>query len=502
MNRLRLVTGALVLAALGVAVSPAKAGLFTVPTAPTPTPTPGGVLVPPLYGKLKHLIFIVQENRSFDNYFGTYPGADGIPTNPPCQVDPWYPSACDTPYPSHIASNQGGPYMNPDQVVDIDGGKMDGFVESRENELGPSCAPQNSRRPIDPNKVVGQYVDEGIKIDKKCIIDVMGYHDGKDLPNYWSYAGNYVLFDHFYESVTSWSLPSHLAMFSGWAAKCTQINPPNVNSCSSTFGGDFWNPQKSSDAIPYLWTDITYLLYQHGITWLAYLDGGLGGPIGPPANAVQGIWIPLGGFETVNDDGQYLNAVGATTTQFYSDAANGNLPQVTWLIPNYTDSEHPQASIKTGQTYVTGLVNAIMSSPEWSSSAIFIIWDDIGGFYDHEPPPFSIDANGPGLRVGALLISPYAKTGYIDHQIFTTDSFLTMIEDTFLKNERMSQAGRPDPRPDYRDASTEYGSFTQDFNFNQAPRPPMLLSTHPMTMLIDNDDARSKPAVRGVRRVH
>ena len=71
-------------------------------------------------------------------------------------------------------------------------------------------------------------------------------------------------------------------MFSGWAAKCTQINPPNVNSCSSTFGGDFWNPQKSSDAIPYLWTDITYLLYQHGITWLAYLDGGLGGPIGPP----------------------------------------------------------------------------------------------------------------------------------------------------------------------------------------------------------------------------
>ncbi len=493
MNRLRLSIAALVAVALGVAVAPAKAGLFTQ------LPSMSGHARSNGYPTIQHLIFIVQENRSFDEFFGTYPGADGLPSSPPCQVDPWYPSNCDTPYPNHKASNQGGPYMNPDQVVDIDGGKMDGFVESRENELGPSCAPPKDGRRVDPNRIVGSYEDEGITQAKRCIIDVMGYHTEKDLPNYWTYAKDYVLFDHFYESAESWSLPAHLALFSGWSAKCTQYNPPNINTCSSSLGGDFWNP-KGSNAIPYLWTDITYLLYQNGVTWSAYLDGGLGGPIGPPATAVQGIWIPLGGFETVNDDGQYANAVGSTVNDFVSQAQAGTLPQVSWVLPDYKDSDHPQASVKLGQAYVTKLVNAVESGPDWDTTAIFVIWDDMGGFYDHEPPPFTIDANGPGLRISALLISPYAKTGYIDHQIFTTDSFLILIEDTFLGGERMDQAGRPDPRPDYRDSSTLYGSFSNDFNYNQAPKAPLILSTHPMTTLIDNDEDGAPPPPGPLRR--
>jgi phospholipase C len=499
MNRLRLMIGALVAVALGVAVAPAKAGLFTVPAL---GPQPG---IQTLHKKksnpfsqLKHLIFIVQENRSFDEYFGTYPGADGIPTNPPCQVDPWYPNACDTPYPNHKASNQGGPYTNPYQVQDIDGGKMDGFVESREQELGPKCAPTNGRAP-DPNKIVGYYRDEeGITRAKKCIIDVMGYHTQKDIPNYWSYAQNYVLYDHFYESAESWSLPAHLALFSGWSAKC-QYNPPELSTCTSNLNGDFWNPN-GENSEPYLWTDITYLLYENNITWAAYLDGGgLGEPIGGPGNLVQGIWIPLGGFQTVNQDGQYANAIDNPTSEFITQAGNGTLPQVSWLLPDYDDSDHPQASVKKGQTYVTNLVNAVMNGPDWDSSAIFIVWDDMGGFYDHEPPPFNIDFDGPGLRVGAIMISPYAIAGTIDHQTFTTDSFLTLIEDTFVGGTSICNSGRPDPRPDCRDQYSGYGTFANDFNFKQQPRPPMLLSTHPMTTLVD-DDEDAAPAIRGVRR--
>jgi phospholipase C len=449
--------------------------------APTASPTPAPTLAPA--GSLKHLVFIVQENRSFDEYFGTYPGANGIPTSPPCQIDPWHPSACDTPYPNHVDSNQGGPYTYQYQVQQVDGGKMDGFVAAKEAELGEGCAPGNDGRQARSGRTLVD-PEVGRRVSPGCSIDVMGYHDGTDLPNYWAYARNYVLQDNFFESIQSWSLPAHLALFSGWAAVCSQIHTPNVNSCSSTTNGEQWE-QTGQYEIPYLWTDITYLLYQKNIAWKAYLDGGLGSPIGAPFDKVQGIWIPLGGFETVNQDGQYLNAVGNTTTQFYSDAANGTLPQVSWVLPNYYDSEHPQATISDGQAYVTGLINAVASGPsaQWNSTAIFLVWDDMGGFYDHQPPGFNFDALGLGMRVPALIISPLAKRGYIDHQLCSTDCYLKLIEDVFLGSERMSQAGRPDPRPDYRDQESAYGSLLNDFNIAAPPRKPLILRPHPMTLL-------------------
>ena len=132
---------------------------------------------------------------------------------------------------------------------------------------------------------------------------------------------------------------------------------------------------------------------------------------------------------------------------------------------------------------MTGLINAIMQGPDWSSSAIFVTWDDADGFYDHEPPPFQFDKIGLGIRVPAFMVSPYAIPGYIDHQVCSTDCYLKLIEDTFLNGERMDQSGRPDPRPDYRDSQPAYGSLLNDFNFNQAPRRPLILSTHPMSLL-------------------
>jgi phospholipase C len=143
-------------------------------------------------------------------------------------------------------------------------------------------------------------------------------------------------------------------------------------------------------------------------------------------------------------------------------------------------SDHPPALITRGQAYVTGVVNAIMRSPDWRSTAIFLAWDDWGGFYDHVRPP-SVDAQGYGLRVPALVISPYARRGYVDHQVLSFDAYLKFIEDDFLGGRRLDPRtdGRPDPRPDVRENARVLGDLRNDFDFAQRPRPPFLLRLHP-----------------------
>jgi phospholipase C len=149
------------------------------------------------------------------------------------------------------------------------------------------------------------------------------------------------------------------------------------------------------------------------------------------------------------------------------------------------DSEHPAAAISTGVAYVTDLINRIMRGPDWPSTAIFLAWDDWGGFYDHVPPPH-VDQSGYGLRVPALVISPYARKGYIDHQTLSFDAYLKFIEDDFMGGQRLDPrtSGRPDPRPDVREDARVLGDLINDFDFAQKPRPPLLLPTHPKTDLL------------------
>src|SRR5581483_12518449 len=128
-----------------------------------------------------------------------------------------------------------------------------------------------------------------------------------------------------------------------------------------------------------------------------------------------------------------------------------------------------------GQAYVTGLINSIMRSSAWDSTAIFLSWDDWGGFYDHVVPP-TIDGQGYGIRVPGLVISPYAKSGYIDRQILSSDAYLKFIEDDFLNGQRLDPKtdGRPDPRPDVREDARILGNLVHDFDFSQKPRKPLL----------------------------
>jgi phospholipase C len=186
------------------------------------------------------------------------------------------------------------------------------------------------------------------------------------------------------------------------------------------------------------------------------------------------VWNPLPDFTTVRRDGQLANV--APVSRFVQQAQTGRLPAVSWIVPDFNHSEHPGALIGKGQAWVTHLVNSVMRGPDWDSTAIFIAWDDWGGFYDHVVPP-RVDRNGYGLRVPALVISPYAKRGYIDHQTLSFDAYVKFIEDDFLSGQRIDPQtdGRPDPRPDVRERQPILGNLARDFDFDQAPREPLLL---------------------------
>jgi phospholipase C len=416
--------------------------------------------------KIRHVVVIMQENRSFDHYFGTYPGADGIPSGV-CVPDP-HNGGCVKPFHDPNDKNFGGPHGATNSVADINGGKMDGFVGQAEK--GQGCATNN------PNCSPCQQGQT-----TQCV-DVMGYHDAREIPNYWAYARHYVLQDHMYEPNASWSLPEHLFQVSEWSAFCT--NPMDPFSCTNALQ----NPNPSNGLPHYAWTDMTYMLHKSGVSWGYYVFKGTepdcesdsAVTCAPVAQGPKtpGIWNPLPSFETVIQDGQLGNV--QTLDNFYTSAKNGTLPAVSWIDPNGKVSEHPTALVSTGQTYVTGLINAIMHGPDWNSTAIFLTWDDWGGFYDHVVPP-SVDQNGYGIRVPGIVISPYARKGYIDHQTLSHDAFNKFIEDDFLGGARLNPNtdGRPDPRPSVRESNPLLGSLLADFNFNQTPRPPEILPVHP-----------------------
>ncbi|HMC42168.1 MAG TPA: alkaline phosphatase family protein, partial [Acidimicrobiales bacterium] len=238
----------------------------------------------------------------------------------------------------------------------------------------------------------------------------------------------------------------------------------------------------------YAWTDLTYLLHKAGVSWGYYVvngtepdcenDSAVTCTQKPQSSRTLGIWNPLPYFDTVKTDGQLGNI---QPVQNFVDAAKaGTLPAVSWVVPSGPVSEHPPGLVSAGQAHVTSLVNAVMSGPDWASTAIFLSWDDWGGFYDHVAPP-AVDQNGYGLRVPGIVISPYARKDLIDHQTLSFDAYVKFIEDDFLGGARIDPRtdGRPDPRPDVREVAPQLGNLLADFDFSQAPRPPLLLPTHP-----------------------
>jgi phospholipase C len=427
--------------------------------------------------KIRHVVIIMQENRSFDSYFGTFPGADGIPRNAGGQFTVCLPDLrgrCHKPFHDPRLRSGEGPHNITAQNIDIDHGRMDGFLRN---------AAKRQRACVRAHHQAAGFACAGNGPGSPS--SVLGYADSREIPNYWNYARNFVLQDHMFEPTDSWSRPSHLYLVSEWSARCRGGRPLSCHN-NNTLGLHYTRAGgvKIED---FAWTDLTYLLHRYHVPWAYYVSNGTqpdcftytrACPRRALTAGTPSTWNPIPAFDTVRADGQVHN--DQTISHLYAAAQAGTLPAVSWVIPSHPISEHGPNSIRVGEAYVTRVINAIMRSPDWWSTAIFLTWDDFGGRYDHVRPP-QVDQNGYGLRVPGLLISPYARRGFIDHQTLSFDAFNKFIEDDFLSGQRLDPKtdGRPDTRPNVRENQPILGDLTKEFDFEQPPRPPAPLPPYP-----------------------
>src|SRR5579885_1228301 len=305
--------------------------------------------IPASIHKIQHVVIIMQENRSFDNYFGTYPGADGIPMKngvpTVCNPNP-RDNTCIKPFHSRNDVELGGPHGAGDTLPSVNGGKMDGFAKRL-------TTPGWYQSIWPPPPVCGD------PFNPRCTgggpPDVMGYHTRADLPNYCSYADHFVLNDRMFAPAATYSLPVHLYMVSAWSAV---FSKPNVaSSCRGSVADPGKGPGvilpgaagKTATAPNYAWTDLTYLLNAHGVSWKYYVALGTGPYCtNSPANgatckmtmqsSTRGtpqLWNVLPFFTTVQQDHQQSNI--QTLDHFYADARAGTLPAVSWIAPSGVD---------------------------------------------------------------------------------------------------------------------------------------------------------------------
>lgn len=368
---------------------------------------------------VQHIVFIVKENHTFDNYFGTFPGADGatsgkihtgkvialghMPDPPPHDIEHgWY------------AAHTG-----------MDGGKMDGF------DL------------ISGGNVNGDYLSY-----------TQLYQS--DIPNYWAYAGSFVLADRMFSSIATASFPNHLYSVAADSAGAIQ-NPYSTN----------WGCDAESTATVEVMDTNGKLSYEFPCFDIQTLADSLGAAniswkYYAPSSGQGGYnWNALDAIRHIRETSLW-NAHVAPYTQFVSDAVGGNLPAVSWLVTIPDDSEHPVHSSCGGENWTVQQVNAVMQGPLWKSTVIFVTWDDFGGFYDHVPPS-TLDVYGLGPRVPLLMISPFAKGGFISHTQYEFASFLRFVELRFGLQSLTA-----------RDANAS--DMTDSFNFLQAPLPPLILN--------------------------
>jgi phospholipase C len=360
---------------------------------------------------IKHFIVLMQENHSFDNYFGTYPGADGLPENLCIPYNP-HDGSTECVEPFRIGDNE-VEMDDPDHSLDtanlqFNNGKMDGFVYALEQRN------QDGRL-------------------------AMGYYDSKDLPFHWNIADNYVLFDRFFSSAKGGSFINHLY----WVAAIPDAaNNRPMNEYLAQKATIFDRLQESGVSWKFYIQN-----YEPGLTYRTVNDY-------PPNRASQVTWVPLLTFDRFIDDPELSKHLVNLDT-YYEDLTNGTLPEVAFMVPS-GPSEHPPSSVRSGQRFIKTLIQALMQSKYWSSSAFTWSYDDWGGWYDHVPPP-AVDEYGYGFRVPTLLVSAYAKKGFIDSTELDYTSFLKFIEYNW-NLEPLAE----------RDANAN--NLLEAFDFSQAPR--------------------------------
>ena len=387
---------------------------------------------------IKHVVVIMQENRTFDHYFGTYPGANGLPPGTKVPVDPCglvEVSVCNTSFvePYHLETRRtpDPPHDERTTRLTYNSGNMDGIL----------------------------YAHSLKRFDGTI---AMGYYDHRDIPYYWNLAEYFVLADNFFSSVAGGSFQNHLYLYAG-----TDDRPQ---------GGEYGSAPPEGMDIPIIFD----LLEEEGISWKNYVQSydpninytsevdrlGLG-----PKSA-QLIWTPpLGIPRYVHDPA--LNSKIQDLSEYFVDIQSDEFPSVVYISPA-GQSEHAPGDIATGQLFVVTLIAALMTSQYWWDTVFILTYDDWGGWYDHVFPP-QIDEDGYGPRVPTLIISPYAKEGYIDSTTYDFTSILAFIETVF---------DLPPLVPGGRDATAN--NLMQAFDFTAPPRTPVIpRGEYPMKTLAE-----------------
>lgn len=380
---------------------------------------------------IQHLVVLLQENHTFDNYFGTYPGADGLPANTSMPIDPKNPSAGSI-QPWHIGNGTITDLSHSSTTFkgQYDNGKMDGFVSY-----------------LDSINQTGQLS--------------MGYYDCSDIPYYCNLAGNFVLFDHLFSSAADGSSANHMY----WVAAISPV--PGRGQQLNTILAN----------VPTIFDR----LQAAGVSWKFYVENydptvTYRNQVAAGNRGSQVIWVPLLNIDRFIDDPKLASHI-VDLSQYYTDLKNGTLPAVSYIVPS-GQSEHPPQKPITGERTVKTLIQELMRSSSWDSSAFMLMYDDWGGWYDHVAPP-QVDNFGYGLRVPGLLVSPYARKGYIDHTQLDFTSVLKFIEVNWNV-------------PPLESRDTAASNFLEAFDFSQAPRAAIFLpSSRAVTLAVKKDPSHT-----------
>jgi phospholipase C len=381
---------------------------------------------------IQHIVVIVQENRSFDNLFATFPGADGT-TQGTLHNGKIIPLKKHALVALDINHNYGT------YLTDYDGGKMDGFDLSH----------------IDGNNPAGKYPYQ--------------YVDPTQIQPYWTLAQQYVLADHMFQTQGSGSFTAHQDLIAGGTAINSTESliddpslpnwgcnaPPSTATSLITTAGQFLLDQGPYPCLTYRTGTMRDLLNARGVSWKYYA---------PPykTRTIGVMWNAFAAIDAVRNGPDWAAHISTPQTNILTDVTSGNLPAVSWVIPDSKDSDHPWSAkgVDNGPSWVAQVVNAIGTSNYWNSTAIVILWDDWGGFYDHVPPPFLDNAGGLGFRVPAIVVSPYVAAGTVAHTQYEFGSVLKFIEGTF----GLGSLGTTDVR------ATSLGNL---INLSQPPIPFM-----------------------------
>ena len=375
-------------------------------------------------GPIRHVIVVVQSHHSFDNYFALYRGVAPLP-NGPC-LPKATGTGCVTPF--TLAPSQSKAGLNDSSsamLKAVDGGKMDGFVKAQSNSQVGTLA--------------------------------MGHYGAQEMGYYWSLAKRFTLFDNFFAATPGGSFPNRLFAISG--------QDGGYASAGAAAGGV---------DMPTIFDE----LQAKGVSWKYYVEGLSAAEMAGPTG-YQETLVPLLAMPRILKDPAMAGRI-AGLSRYFTDLESGKLPAVSYVAATSSSEQPPQDPGK-GEAFVRTLINALMQSSEWSSTAVILTWDDAGGWYDHVAPPThgaspAGTAQQLGLRVPALLISPYSRAGSVVSRQMDTTSILRLIEENW------------DLAPlTYRDASAS--SLSVGLDLARKPIAPLVSSAAPTRMAASHGPA-------------